>query len=199
MSSVHLGIIDDFCVNFLLEKQKFPAKISKLFDGEENFLVEYFSHVQLEDQLQTFLRLANTNKTLQREGIGKFLERIKSGRTLVDDLISSESFIHLFSCYLDLYSLNCPFDVATTTKYNSKKRECCVVSRMNIPARTLITGLCGVFCPLDSNRLQNIAMNGNDFSIMYSKATSKEGIFIGPARFVNHCCEPNCEVRSTLG
>ena len=93
-----------------------------------------------------------------------------------------------------MYSTNCPFDIATTIKYDPKKRECCIVSRMNIPARTMLTGLCGMFYPLADDFLRNLKDNECDFSVMYSQTTAKEGIFVGPARFVNHDCDPNCEV-----
>ena len=56
-----------------------------------------------------------------------------------------------------------------------------------------IVSLAGIFVALTAEEEQ--LLSSRDFSIMYSTKRHRYGLFLGPARFVNHDCNPNVAVK----
>ena len=198
MDKNSIGLIDDFCVYFLIERQHFPIKITKMFKESENELIGHFSSIHLSNESHKIVQLARDKRNISKESMLEFFKNYDSQFVLMVNIIEMVHFRKLIGWYFMLYSKECQFDISTTAKYVPKTRECCVVSRMEIPARTKILGLCGLFCPVSDDFVECLTAQNRDFSVMYSQTRQSEGIFVGPARFVNHDCNPNCEVIKVL-
>ncbi|TPX78087.1 hypothetical protein CcCBS67573_g00643 [Chytriomyces confervae] len=82
--------------------------------------------------------------------------------------------------YFSMYLPNAGFEIGRTLRYkNSGKVEACIVATKKW--RPELT-------EQDENYLAN-----RDFSVMYSTRKGCMCLFLGPARFVNHDCQPNCK------
>ena len=189
----NLSVMDDFYVYFLIERQFFPIKISKVFNEKDNALIEYFSTVHVLNETESILELSK-NKRITQELIQSFFKKYSCYLEMMQCVYTNDAIRKLFGWYLNLYRKDCYFDIASTSKYYPNSRECCIVSRMEISAGTMISNLRGLLCPIDEELICKLTEESKDFSIMYSQSNHCEGVFIGPARFVNHSCKPNCEV-----
>ncbi|EJD03161.1 SET domain-containing protein, partial [Fomitiporia mediterranea MF3/22] len=107
------------------------------------------------------------------------------------------------SRYLELYLPNGSIEIAQTTRYSriTGKNELCILATRPMPAGFLISELKGSLAELtddEDKELKNpsggIDGGRRDFSVIHSKQLKKNHLFLGPARFVNHDCDNNCEL-----
>lgn len=102
--------------------------------------------------------------------------------------------------YLAMYSPLAPFAVEVTTRYaESTKRqaEACIVAREKIIAGSEIKFLTGMLADLGEDDEELIASgSAGDFSIINTSRRDCSSMMLGPARFVNHDCEPNAQFTS---
>ncbi|KAI8828979.1 hypothetical protein BJ741DRAFT_539096 [Chytriomyces cf. hyalinus JEL632] len=91
-----------------------------------------------------------------------------------------------------MYLPNSGFEIGRTLRYkNSGKVEACIVATKKWRPGDEIRHCSGYIAELteqDENYLAN-----RDFSVMYSTRKGCMCLFLGPARFVNHDCQPNCK------
>ncbi|KAJ3223713.1 hypothetical protein HDU81_009028 [Chytriomyces hyalinus] len=94
--------------------------------------------------------------------------------------------------YFSMYLPNAGFEIGRTLRYkNSGKVEACIVATKKWRPGDEIRHCSGYIAELteqDENYLAN-----RDFSVMYSTRKGCMCLFLGPARFVNHDCQPNCK------
>ncbi|GLB37522.1 putative SET (Su(var)3-9, Enhancer-of-zeste, Trithorax) domain containing protein [Lyophyllum shimeji] len=139
-------------------------------------------------------------------------------RRAVDDLLSlpplryylksyTQKQINAFathaSRYLELYNPQGVIEIAHTSRYSHRtgKSELCILATRNLVPGTVITELKGSMANLtdeEDRELKRTDLRSSDirrdFSVIHSKQMKKNHLFLGPARFVNHDCENNCEL-----
>ncbi|KAL6589145.1 SET domain-containing protein [Neocallimastix californiae] len=94
--------------------------------------------------------------------------------------------------YLSMYHVKAGFQLIETDRYKvTGKKECCLIATKEWNKGDLIKYCSGVLCPITSEELKKL--EGEDFSIMFSAVLKCNALFLGPGRFVNHDCQPNCE------
>lgn len=107
------------------------------------------------------------------------------------------------SRYFELYHPSGSIEIAHTSRYSHRtnKSELCILATRNIPAHTVITELKGSMANLTEEEDQELKRTDErncdirrDFSVIHSKSMKKNHLFLGPARFVNHDCNNNCEL-----
>ncbi|KAI9361239.1 hypothetical protein DFJ73DRAFT_44632 [Zopfochytrium polystomum] len=93
--------------------------------------------------------------------------------------------------YFAMYHPSAGYEVARTTRYEcTGKVEACLLSTRKWRPGDEIRWCSGVIAELteqDEERLDN-----RDFSVVFSSRKNCNCLFLGPARFVNHDCNPNC-------
>ncbi|KAG5353758.1 hypothetical protein C0989_002541 [Termitomyces sp. Mn162] len=107
------------------------------------------------------------------------------------------------SRYFELYNPHGFIEIAHTSRYSHRtgKSELCILATRNLTPGTVITELKGSMANLtdeEDRELKRTDLRSSDirrdFSVIHSKQMKKNHLFLGPARFVNHDCDNNCEL-----
>ncbi|KIO17451.1 hypothetical protein M407DRAFT_39379, partial [Tulasnella calospora MUT 4182] len=109
------------------------------------------------------------------------------------------------SRYFELYLPSGSIEIASTSRYSWKtgKKELCVLATVPLSPGQTVRELKGSLADLTpaedeelrrTDRRQSETGISRDFSVIHSKQKRCSQLFLGPARFVNHDCNPNCEL-----
>uniref|UniRef100_A0A8H7Y7A8 SET domain-containing protein n=1 Tax=Psilocybe cubensis TaxID=181762 RepID=A0A8H7Y7A8_PSICU len=107
------------------------------------------------------------------------------------------------SRYFELYNPAGSIEIAHTSRYSHRtgKSELCILATRNLSPGTVVTELKGSMANLtdeEDKELKRTDLRNSDirrdFSVIHSKSMKKNHLFLGPARFVNHDCDHNCEL-----
>ncbi|KAF9066159.1 hypothetical protein BDP27DRAFT_1331052 [Rhodocollybia butyracea] len=107
------------------------------------------------------------------------------------------------SRYFELYHPSGSIEISHTSRYSHRtgKSELCILATRNLSSGTVITELKGSMANLtdeEDRELKRTDLRNSDirrdFSVIHSKSMKKNHLFLGPARFVNHDCDNNCEL-----
>ncbi|PWW75814.1 hypothetical protein C7212DRAFT_358402 [Tuber magnatum] len=69
----------------------------------------------------------------------------------------------------------------------------CLRTRKDLRRGEMVKYLTGVLVKMSDNEEQYYSQVQSDFSIIYSSRVGAMSLLLGPARFINHDCEPNCK------
>lgn len=94
--------------------------------------------------------------------------------------------------YFAVYLPKAGFELDRTYRYEcTKKVEACLLATQEWKAGDELKCCAGVIAELTSE--EELALAERDFSVMYSTKRNSMCLFMGPARFINHDCNPNCK------
>lgn len=195
---------DDFISHLLVEKLGtgiVPLYVHKMDPGKR------LPKTNTQELLQIVRRLVLYKGSLQN-----------AIRQAVDDLITfpavryylksyTQKQINAFathaSRYFELYNPSGSIEIAHTSRYSERtgKSELCILATRSMAPGTVITELKGSMANLTDDEDRELKRAGlrngdirRDFSVIHSKSMKKNHLFLGPARFVNHDCNNNCEL-----
>ncbi|RKO91978.1 hypothetical protein BDK51DRAFT_11326, partial [Blyttiomyces helicus] len=95
------------------------------------------------------------------------------------------------SRYLSMYHVSAGYEIAQTQRYKSSgKVEACLIATMAMSRGDQIIHCIGLIATLTKEDEECLA--GRDFSVIFSTRKECNCLMLGPARFVNHDCDPNC-------
>ncbi|KAI0062908.1 hypothetical protein BV25DRAFT_484322 [Artomyces pyxidatus] len=109
------------------------------------------------------------------------------------------------SRYFELYLPTGSIEIAHTQRYSHRtgKSELCILATRNLAPGAVLSELKGSMADLTDAEDQELKRTDRrhtyggirrDFSVIHSKQLKKNHLFLGPARFVNHDCDNNCEL-----
>ncbi|KAL4080296.1 hypothetical protein V8B97DRAFT_1864270 [Scleroderma yunnanense] len=107
------------------------------------------------------------------------------------------------SRYFELYHPNGTIEIAHTSRYShmTGKSELCILATRPLTPGMVIAELKGSMAHLSTEEDRELKRTDlrnsdirRDFSVIHSRQMKKNHLFLGPARFVNHDCENNCEL-----
>lgn len=124
---------------------------------------------------------------VELSGIRNFLDKISTSNSLRTD------FIRHTRRYLSIYLPDSPFEVSATNRYNLSRPEACVLARKALKKGDTIRYLTGAMIKMSSEDEEAYTHGKTDFSIIYSSRVGGMSLLLGPARFVNHDCQPNAK------
>ncbi|KAI9442207.1 hypothetical protein H4582DRAFT_1809342 [Lactarius indigo] len=115
------------------------------------------------------------------------------------------SFATHASRYMELYLPTGSIEIAHTQRYSHRtgKSELCILATRPLAPGTVLSELKGSMADLSeadelelkrTDRRNSHGGIRRDFSVIHSKQLKKNHLFLGPARFVNHDCDNNCEL-----
>ncbi|KAH9083507.1 hypothetical protein EDB83DRAFT_22133 [Lactarius deliciosus] len=115
------------------------------------------------------------------------------------------SFATHASRYMELYLPTGSIEIAHTQRYSHRtgKSELCILATRPLAPGNVLSELKGSMADLSeadelelkrTDRRNSHGGIRRDFSVIHSKQLKKNHLFLGPARFVNHDCDNNCEL-----
>lgn len=96
--------------------------------------------------------------------------------------------------YINIYKPGRVFQIVHTNRYIRTKYEAAVCAHQPIKAEQTIPYLTGTYVSMTDEQEKNLRRTGKDFSIVNSGNKKGLSVFLGPARFVNHDCQPNARL-----
>lgn len=111
------------------------------------------------------------------------------------DRDSQSIFLNYSMLYMKIYLPMCGFTIEITDRYKSKSlsNEACVIARKKFNKGQEIPYLEAWIANISKDNMSEF--NGPDFS-MITNDNGSGSLLLGPARFVNHSCQPNTAFKS---
>ncbi|KAK4511860.1 Homeobox protein tos8 [Mucor velutinosus] len=97
--------------------------------------------------------------------------------------------------YILMFSHQAGFEVSSTTRYTGTM-EACILATRDWTAGETVQCCSGAIVDLTKEDDAKLKSEGRDFSVMVSTRKKCTCLFLGPARFMNHDCDANCEFTS---
>ncbi|KAF9435660.1 Histone-lysine N-methyltransferase set9 [Entomortierella beljakovae] len=129
---------------------------------------------------------------------GKVLDIIQR-RVIVDRKVPEavKALLEHARRYLNIYLPTAGFEISQTDRYSAvtNKSEACVIANRRFEIGFELRYCAGTIAILNEQEERDLENRTSDFSVI---KTSRKGtcLFLGPARFVNHDCDPNCSFMS---
>ncbi|ORX51428.1 hypothetical protein BCR36DRAFT_351191 [Piromyces finnis] len=100
--------------------------------------------------------------------------------------------------YIEMYHVKAGYQLMETKRYKSTgKKESCLIATKEWHKGDVLNYCNGILCPMTNN--DAVFLKNEDFSIMFTSSLQCNALFLGPGRFMNHDCQPNCEFISNNG
>ncbi|OAC98215.1 hypothetical protein MUCCIDRAFT_150356 [Mucor lusitanicus CBS 277.49] len=98
----------------------------------------------------------------------------------------------LADAYYIRFTHQAGFEVSSTTRYTGTM-EACILATRDWTAGEIVQYCSGAIVDLTKEDDAKLKSEGRDFSVMVSTRKKCTCLFLGPARFMNHDCDANCE------
>ncbi|BFZ53379.1 histone lysine methyltransferase Set9 [Savitreella phatthalungensis] len=125
--------------------------------------------------------------------------RLDNVRSFCSDLTAAQKtdFERHARKYLNIYRPEAAFEISATERYGTAKAEACILAVRDLNPGEILSQLCGTFVAMTQDEEDYYENDQQDFSILHSSRLGAMCLFLGPARFVNHECEPNAAFVTT--
>jgi [histone H4]-N-methyl-L-lysine20 N-methyltransferase len=127
----------------------------------------------------------------------KELQKLSCLRSYMGKLRTPQELDHFrkhLEKYVLIYLPDCPFEVTTTNRYTIYTHEASVTARKSIKTGEKVKYLTGHQVVIDKVEEAQLDLNQTNFSIVFSSRKKTQSLFLGPARFANHDCNPNASL-----
>ncbi|CAO3648954.1 unnamed protein product [Cunninghamella echinulata] len=106
-----------------------------------------------------------------------------------------QEFIQHMKRYLYMYMPNAGYEIADTRRYGGAGRrvEACVTVTKDWHVGDEMRLCTGMIAHMDRHQEHELKKGNRDISVMWSSRKQCNCLFLGPARFVNHDCDPNAK------
>ncbi|KAK6341312.1 Histone-lysine N-methyltransferase set9 [Orbilia brochopaga] len=183
-----LSNFDDILTDVLVDKLFYWTNIRKVHPRYQSNRT--IKDKQVGDIIRTHVCVsrnvqAATDRLLEIDGIKRFCQKLRPEE--------KSDFVKHVKRYIEIYHPDTAYEVSTTNRYTLTSLEASVVARAPIAKGEVIKNLSGVMVTMTKEEEAEFNEASNrDFSIIHSSRKAGAQIFLGPARFVNHDCSPNC-------
>ncbi|KAJ7731472.1 hypothetical protein B0H14DRAFT_524317 [Mycena olivaceomarginata] len=197
MKACDLAKDDDFLSHILVERLSTGAVLLVVHKMDPSYRPPPIDP----DSILPLVRRLTAESLTVPQAVDEFLA-LPSIRRYVDEYTPQQinAFATHASRYFELYHLSGWIEIARTSRYTHRtgKPELCILATRALCPGTVIKALKGSLAPLsDDDDIYSTPSGSNvrnDFSIIRSEQMKKDYLLLGPARFVNHDCNNNCEL-----
>lgn len=180
-------------------------ELSEADDLASTLTVDVFLRLKTHKMTDMKLRIPERIKAKFRHALVDF-QRHKCYETAYHQLTSDSNIVkqswkldtrfrdHIFR-YLLLFDDRSGVEIRTCSRYASENYVgAAIFATKDWPKGAKINTLIGCIAELNqSEELSFLKHRKNDFSVMYSSRKNCSQLWLGPAAYVNHDCQPNCE------
>nr|XP_046256833.1 histone-lysine N-methyltransferase KMT5C-like [Scatophagus argus] len=143
----------------------------------------------LKETLLSFRRTHDFNATFEALTAGKL-----AGDYFNDLGSHRQELLRQHVCrYLSAFLLDSGVTIDSTYRYSSETNGAKVTSTRHWFSGQRIKVLMGCIAEVSASDQAVLKAGVNDFSMMYSLRKQCDQLWLGPARFINHDCHPNCK------
>ncbi|OJD36198.1 histone-lysine n-methyltransferase set9 [Diplodia corticola] len=185
-----LAQYDDLSTDVLVDKVYFWTTIRKnrtRYSPVRSILDEDIARILRESVVIAKDPVRAQERLLELPGLKRYLAKLATKD-------EKEHFKRHFRKYVNLYMPDCPWEVSTTNRYTITQHEAAVCARRDIRKNEVIKYLCGIQVAITKEEEETLDLNKRDFSIVMSSRKKAPSLFLGPARFANHDCDPNARL-----
>ncbi|KAH8719312.1 histone-lysine N-methyltransferase SET9 [Phaeosphaeriaceae sp. PMI808] len=189
-----LASYDDVITDALVDKVYYWTAIRKnrggRFTASRGLQVEDIAGIIREQVIWEKDPTEAVQQLLDLPGLRKYMASLKDEK-------DQEHFRRHLRRYVNIYMPDCPFEVTTTNRYTITEHEASITARRDINPREEIKYLTGVQVAMTEEQERSLELARKDFSLVISSRKKTRSLFLGPARFANHDCDPNAKLATT--
>ncbi|KAA8897806.1 hypothetical protein FN846DRAFT_1023637 [Sphaerosporella brunnea] len=189
-----LAEFDDLLTDSLVDRVYYWTTIRKMkhtYHPNRGVKTDAVTKIIVNDLVKNKSISTSLQQFLELAGIRNYLSKISKNENLKQD------FIKHARRYLSIYLSDSPFEVSATNRYNLTRPEACVLARKLLRQGDTIKYLTGAMVKMSDEEEEAYTQGKTDFSIIYSSRVGGMSLLLGPARFVNHDCQPNARFITT--
>ncbi|EEP75956.1 conserved hypothetical protein [Uncinocarpus reesii 1704] len=190
LTLAQLAAYDDILTDTLVDRAFFWTKIRKnrpKYFPVRGIVEEDVTSILLHDVIVAKDLAKAEKELLSLSGLKKYVEKLRSEK-------EREWFRRHLRKYIAIYLPDCPFEVTTTNRYTITTHEAALSARKYIRTGDTIRHLSGTLVAITAEEEMNLDLTRRDFSIVMSSRRKTPSLFLGPARFSNHDCNPNARL-----
>ncbi|RPB24182.1 hypothetical protein L211DRAFT_213576 [Terfezia boudieri ATCC MYA-4762] len=191
LSLAELGEFDDLLTDALVDKIYYWTKIRKtkrLYLPSRRVVEKDVAPIVADYVVRARSVTAAVEKFEQLTGVQSFLQGMEEWK--------KNEFMKHVRRYMQIYHPEAPFEVNSTDRYTLFTHEACVHARRPIRTGETIKFLAGCMLLMTDEEEENLD-DSSDFSVICTSRMKGTSVLLGPARFVNHDCDPNCKFITT--
>ncbi|KAJ1744372.1 histone lysine methyltransferase Set9 [Coemansia sp. RSA 1290] len=189
MDALTLSQYDDLLSDVLLDKVGLWFQTRKMFPRYRSARINANATTRIVQQVATGeTELAQAvDELLKHDYIVAFLKRKSK--------LYIENFRLHAGRYISMYLPEAGYEIAQTDRYKvvTGTSEARVVATKRYELGMVISLCSGSVAKLSEKETQRMAEEHADFSVIWWQKQKSMCLFLGPARFVNHDCNPNCQ------
>ena len=186
-----LTAFDDQCTDALVDRVYYWTTITKnrsKFFASRGIKQDDVANIIRREVVESKNIAAAEQKLLQLGGLKAFLAKLRTDQERGD-------FRKHLKKYVALYMPDCPVEVNTTNRYTLFEHEASITTRRRISKSMPIKYLVGIQVPMTAAEEEDMDLKRKDFSIVITSRKKVPSVFLGPARFANHDCNPNADLQ----
>ncbi|TGZ77898.1 hypothetical protein EX30DRAFT_172636 [Ascodesmis nigricans] len=185
-------LLSDTLIDRINHESKFSIrKMKPLYHPNRTIKREEVEHIVIEEVVRNRSVGAAMTQYLQLNGIKNYMARLPKEEQVRAD------FVKHARRYLAIYLPETPYEVHFTRRYTLTMYEANVLARKALKRGDTIKNLTGAMVKMTPADEEAFTEGKADFSIIYSSRVGGMSLLLGPARFVNHDCNPNSRFITT--
>ncbi|PVU98915.1 hypothetical protein BB560_005580, partial [Smittium megazygosporum] len=113
----------------------------------------------------------------------------------INKLLPKHFYTDHLRMYMSMFSPDAGFDINSTDRYKplTSQTEACIIATIEYEKHSIVKSLTGNVISIKDKDIKLLEVENSDFSVIWLDKKKEMNLLLGPARFVNHDCNPTCK------